>query len=131
MNQTSAISRNRRIVDLVAAAAGVLSSHAVRLRASKARHSRMAVYASSLDLRDRPGTTSHRLLAGLAVPDSNRVSLDSVLSAERADVAGMLSNFHLLHLLPQGGTISVVLVVSETCLTLRPQVIITVSHICP
>lgn len=36
------------------------------------------------DLRDRVGTTSNRLLASFAAPDADRVSLDSVLAAERA-----------------------------------------------
>jgi hypothetical protein len=35
------------------------------------------------------------------------MALDGVLSAEGADVAGVLGDFHLLHLLTQGGTVSV------------------------
>lgn len=61
-----------------------------------------------VDLRDSPGTTSNGLVATLALPDSDRLPLDGVLAAEGADVAGVLGDFHLLHLLTQGGTISVV-----------------------
>src|ERR1700742_4121504 len=57
-------------------------------------------------LRDGPGTTGDGLLARLAVPDANSCALYGVLSAEGADVAGVLGDFHLLHLLTQGGTIS-------------------------
>jgi hypothetical protein len=35
------------------------------------------------------------------------VTLNSVLAAEGADIAGVLGDFHLLHLLPEGGAISV------------------------
>lgn len=60
-----------------------------------------------MDLRDCPCTASDGLSAALAVPDAHRVSLDRVLAAERADVAGVLGDFHLLHLLSEGGTVSV------------------------
>jgi hypothetical protein len=63
------------------------------------------------DLRDGVGTTGDGLLAALALPDANSLALDGVLSAEGADVAGVLRDFHLLHLLTQGGTVSIV----ETC----------------
>lgn len=59
------------------------------------------------DLRDGVGTTGNGLLAALALPDTNSLALDGVLSAEGADVAGVLGDFHLLHLLTQGGTVSV------------------------
>jgi len=58
-------------------------------------------------LRDGVGTTGNGLVAALALPDTNRLALDGVLSAEGADVAGVLGDFHLLHLLTQGGTVSV------------------------
>ena len=46
-------------------------------------------------------------MAGPAVPDTDRGPLDGVLAAERASVAGVLGDFHLLDLLPQGGTITI------------------------
>lgn len=61
-----------------------------------------------VDLRDSPGTTGDGLVAGLALPDPNSLALDGVLAAEGADVAGVLGDFHLLHLLTQGGTVSVI-----------------------
>lgn len=60
----------------------------------------------SLDLRNCPRATSYCLSAALAVPDSNRVSLDAVLSAEGTDVSGVLGDFHLLDLLSERGTIT-------------------------
>lgn len=58
-------------------------------------------------LRDSVGTTSNGLLAALALPDANSLALDGVLAAEGADVAGVLGDFHLLHLLTQRSTVSV------------------------
>jgi len=63
-----------------------------------------------LDVRNNVSTTSNSLLAAPAVPDADSLTLDGDLSAECAGVAGVLGNFHLLHLLPQGGTISVEIV---------------------
>jgi hypothetical protein len=60
-----------------------------------------------VNLRDGVGTTGNGLSTALAVPDTNSLALDGVLSAEGADVAGVLGDFHLLHLLTQGGTVSV------------------------
>lgn len=60
------------------------------------------------DLRDRVGTTGDGLVATATFPDTNSLALDGVLSAEGADVAGVLLDFHLLHLLTQGGTVSVI-----------------------
>jgi hypothetical protein len=68
---------------------------------------RWAKESDSVDLRDGVGTTSNGLLATLALPDTNSLALDGVLSAEGADVAGVLRHFHLLHLLTQGGTVSI------------------------
>lgn len=45
-------------------------------------------------------------VARLAVPDANGVALDAGLSAECADVLGVLGDFHLLHRLSEGSTIS-------------------------
>jgi hypothetical protein len=61
-----------------------------------------------VDLNVRHGvcSSSDSLVARLAVPDSDRVSLDGCLSAEGADVFGVLSDFHLLHLFAKGGTVS-------------------------
>jgi hypothetical protein len=53
----------------------------------------------SKNVRDGVSATSNSLLARLAVPDADRVSLDSNLSAESASVAGMLGHLHLLDLL--------------------------------
>jgi hypothetical protein len=52
-------------------------------------------------------SSSDSLLARFAVPDSDGVSLDGGLSAERADVLGVLGYLHLLDLLSEGGTVSV------------------------
>jgi hypothetical protein len=51
-------------------------------------------------------SSSDSLVARLAVPDSDGMSLDSGLSAEGADVFGVLGDFHLLYLLSQGSTVS-------------------------
>lgn len=52
-------------------------------------------------------------MTALALPDTNSLALDGVLSAEGTDVAGVLLDFHLLHLLTQGGTVSVIDRVNE------------------
>lgn len=56
--------------------------------------------------RDGVSTTSDGSLARLAVPDTGRVSSNVDLSAESAGVLGVLGDFHLLHLLSQGSTIT-------------------------
>lgn len=61
-----------------------------------------------MHVRDSVGTTSNSLLAGLAVPDTDGMTLDGDLSAECARVLGVLCDFHLLHLLTEGSTVSVV-----------------------
>lgn len=61
-----------------------------------------------MHIRDSVGTTSNSLLAGLAVPDTDGVTLDGDLSAECAGVLGVLCDFHLLHLLTERSTVSVV-----------------------
>lgn len=45
-------------------------------------------------------------LAGLAVPDANRVTLDAGLAAESAHVLGVLGDFHLFDRLSERGTVS-------------------------
>ena len=59
------------------------------------------------DVRENVGATGDSLLARLAVPDTGGVTLDGVLAAEGAEVAGVLRDFDLLHLLTEGGTIAV------------------------
>lgn len=61
-----------------------------------------------MHLRDSVGSAGNGLVATLALPDTNSLALDGFLSAEGTDVAGVLLDFHLLHLLTQGGTVSVV-----------------------
>jgi hypothetical protein len=63
-----------------------------------------------LNVRHSVCPSSNGLVARLAVPDTNRVSLDGGLAAEGADVSGVLGDFHLLHLLSEGGTVSVQIV---------------------
>jgi hypothetical protein len=48
-----------------------------------------------------------RLLASLAGPDADRVTLHCLLSAEGAYVFRVLCDFHLLDLLSERGTISI------------------------
>lgn len=60
-----------------------------------------------LDIRHGVCSSGDGLVASTAVPDSNRVSLNGGLSAEGADVSGVLGDFHLLDLLSEGGTVSV------------------------
>jgi hypothetical protein len=62
------------------------------------------------DVREGVGATGDSLLARLAVPDTGGVTLDGVLAAEGAEVAGVLRDFNLLHLLTERGTITGVLV---------------------
>lgn len=85
------------MVDLVAAAAGVLVIVLVTC---------IEVYWV-LHIRQDVCTSSNRLLARLAVPDTGRVALDGHLSAERAGVLCVLLNFDLLDLLTERCTISV------------------------
>ena len=58
------------------------------------------------DVRENVGATGDSLLARLAVPDTGGVTLDGVLAAEGAEVAGVLRDFDLLHLLTERGTIT-------------------------
>jgi len=60
-----------------------------------------------VDIRENVGATGDSLLARLAVPDTGGVTLDGVLAAEGAEVAGVLRDFDLLHLLTERGTITV------------------------
>lgn len=59
-----------------------------------------------LDVRNSVGASGDSALAGLAVPDTRGVSADGGLAAEGASVLGVLGDFHLLHLLTQGSTIT-------------------------
>lgn len=103
------------MVERVAAAAGVLEKILVS-DASSEENCEMAKIDSAgskmqkvlADSRDSVGTTGNGLVATLAVPDTNSLALDGVLSAEGADVAGVLLDLHLLHLLTQGGTVSII-----------------------
>lgn len=59
-----------------------------------------------VDVREGVGATGDSLVARLAVPDTGGVTLDRVLAAEGAGVAGVLRDFNLLHLLTERGTIT-------------------------
>lgn len=65
------------------------------------------MFSGWCNLRDGVGTTGDGLVAALALPDTNSLALHGVLSAEGADVTGVLRNFGLLDLLTQRGTVSV------------------------
>lgn len=65
------------------------------------------------NVRDGVSTTSSGLLAALAAPDADGLSLDGVLAAESAGVLGVLGGLHLLNHLPQRGTISVFRAISH------------------
>jgi len=77
----------------------------------------------SLDLRNCPCATSNCLSTTLAVPDPNGVSLHAVLSAECADVSGVLGDFHLLDLFSEGGTITSTVFTGHTdlCAAVSPD----------
>jgi len=59
------------------------------------------------DVRNDVSSSGNGLLAGLAVPDSDRVASNGGLAAECAYVSGVLCDFHLLDLLTEGSTVSV------------------------
>lgn len=71
------------------------------------------------NLRDSVGASSDGFSTALAVPDPHGVSLNSVLSAEGTDVAGVLGDFHLLHLLSEGSTITGAIFTGHTDLCRR------------
>ena len=104
---TSAISRRRRIVDLVAAAAGVLEISMLDTIRTPWAIEGFGCEVLCPDLRNSPCTSRNGLLAASALPDADSLSLDCVLAAKCAYVAGVLCDFHLLYLLSQGGTVSV------------------------
>lgn len=56
--------------------------------------------------RELPSTTSHNLLAGLAVPDANVGTLNGILTTELAGVSGVLKNFNLLNDLTERCTVT-------------------------
>ena len=102
------------MVDRVAAAAGVLVAITVRT------FSLVPYYKiHGQNLRDGVGASSNGLSTALAVPDADGVSLDSVLAAEGTDVAGVLGDFHLLHLLSEGSTITGAIFTGHTDLCKR------------
>ena len=86
--------------------------------------------ASEFDVREDVGTAGDSLLARLAVPDTGGVTLDGVLAAEGAGVAGVLRDFDLLHLLTEGGTIAGVLV-SCWSQIMEAQLGARVCRVCP
>lgn len=69
-------------------------------------------------VRDSVGTTGDGSAAALAVPDTDSLPADGDLSAEGAGVLGVLGDFHLLHLLTQGGTVTKIL---ESVLAFYPS----------
>jgi len=98
------------MVERVAAAAGVLyrsGQHHLSSHFYPQQYSAILLPLGS-NLRNGVGTTGNGLVATAALPDTNSLALDGVLSAEGADVAGVLLDFHLLHLLTQGGTVSII-----------------------
>ena len=64
------------------------------------------ILCAIVDVRYGVGSSSDSLVARLAVPDSDGMSLDGGLSAECADVFGVLGDFHLLDLFSERGTVS-------------------------
>ena len=75
-------------------------------------------------VRNGPSTSSNGFLARFALPDTDSGTLDSVLSAEGAGVAGVLRDLHLLDLLTERGTVSVgELSASVSCSAVRFVVI--------
>lgn len=91
----------------MAAAAGVLNN---LVSVPSMRHNLLAQQPVGIrmNVRDGVGATSGGLLAALAVPDTDSLALNGVLSAESAGVLGVLGGFHLLDHLPQRGTVSVI-----------------------
>jgi hypothetical protein len=81
---------------------------AVVLGAPTQTRSKIIFGLADVNVRYGVGSSSDSLVARLAVPDSDRVSLDGCLSAEGADVFGVLGDLHLLHLFAKGGTVSVI-----------------------
>lgn len=81
------------------------------------------------DLRDDVSTAGNSLVTALALPDTDSLALDGVLSAESADVAGVLGDFHLLHLLTQGGTVSVgkLLESVSSCRSIRYRLCVSIE----
>lgn len=79
------------MVDLVAAAAGVLSVH---LMLVIARSQFFVAWRWGGHVRDRPSTTGNLLLATPALPDAHTLPLHGVLAAERACVLLSSSQRH-------------------------------------
>jgi hypothetical protein len=58
------------------------------------------------DIPDSPSSTSQASSAAAAFPDTDRLSLDRVLTAESASVLAVLGDFNLLDLLTEGRTVT-------------------------
>lgn len=90
------------MVDLVAAAAGVLTTYAppaIVYKLYVSPHCHVAHLLSWL-------SGGIHLLAGLAGPDAGRMALHRRLAAESACVSRMLGDFDLLDLFAEGGTVT-------------------------
>ena len=61
-------------------------------------------------------SASKDLLAPQALPDSSRLTLDTILSAKVAVILGVLSHLHLLDYLTKGTTISGSVLARDACL---------------
>jgi len=61
-------------------------------------------------------SASKGLLAPQALPDSSRLTLNTVLSAKVAVILGVLSHLHLLDYLTKGATISGAVLARDACL---------------
>lgn len=74
--------------------------------------------------RDGISTTSDGLVASLALPDTSSLSLNGLLSAERAVVSSMLLDLELLTLSSQRRTVSNTVFTGDSNLfsSLRPKV---------
>ena len=59
-----------------------------------------------LDLRHSVCSTGNSLLTRPALPDTDRFTFDGHFATETASVSRVLGDFHLLHLLSEGGTVS-------------------------
>lgn len=60
-----------------------------------------------MNVRNDVGTAGDGALARLAVPDTSGVAANIDFAAEGAGVFGVLSDFHLLDLLTQGSTVTI------------------------
>lgn len=91
----------------MAAAAGVLQKDNHPTSAPRTFRTPPPIRWQQQHLRNGPRAARDGLPAALAVPDAHAVSLDRRLAAKGAGVAGVLGDFHLLHLFAEGGAVSV------------------------